>query len=52
MGFLRADSDRLGTGPKERWFATLAKFPRISDRLVRAYREYTEALERRSAAGS
>jgi hypothetical protein len=45
LAFLKAPSESTGEGDRTRWFATLAKFPEVSERLVRAHREYAAALE-------
>ena len=49
LAFLRAYAETRGVGEQARWFATLSKFPGLSDRLVRAYRDYTAALEGKAA---
>jgi len=46
LGYLRANAETRGIGEQARWFATLTKFPDVSDRLVRAYREYAQELEK------
>ena len=46
LGYLRTNAETEGMGEQARWFATLTKFPDVSDKLVRAYREYAQELER------
>ncbi len=46
LAYLRTNAETKGMGEQARWFATLTKFPDISDRLVRAYREYAQELEK------
>lgn len=46
LAYLRTNAETKGMGEQVRWFATLTKFPDISDRLVRAYREYAQELEK------
>jgi hypothetical protein len=46
LGYLRTNAETKGMGEQARWFATLTKFPDVSDKLVRAYREYAQELEK------
>jgi len=46
LTYLRTNAATKGVGEQVRWFATLTKFPDLSDRLVRAYREYAQELEK------
>jgi hypothetical protein len=48
LGYLRTNAETKGIGEQARWFAILTKFPDISDKLVRAYREYAQELEKKS----
>ncbi len=51
LGYLRTNAETKGMGEQARWFATLTKFPDVSDRLVRAYREYAQELEKLMQGG-
>lgn len=46
LGYLRTNAGTEGTGEQVRWFATLTKFPDVSNNLVKAYREYAQELEK------